>query len=126
MTWICPYCGTENENEERVAMNEPKCLLCRSERIDPDVLEKARLRELKSLKVILSGEKIELQEIRDRRASVEDTLSSIKIAEADQVQEVKTREEEISKLENTPLFRKKVRHIGADQARLLPEEVVTA
>ena len=36
MPWVCINCGWENENDERVGLEEPLCVRCRKPREDPD------------------------------------------------------------------------------------------
>ena len=36
MPWVCINCGWENENDERVGLEEPLCVRCREPREDPD------------------------------------------------------------------------------------------
>ena len=34
MPWVCEYCGTENFQDDRIAMQEPACLRCGRRRGD--------------------------------------------------------------------------------------------
>ena len=36
MPWVCINCGWENENDERVGLEEPLCVRCWEPREDPD------------------------------------------------------------------------------------------
>lgn len=36
MPWVCINCGWENENDERVGLEEPLCVRCREPREDPN------------------------------------------------------------------------------------------
>ena len=36
MPWVCINYGWENENDERVGLEEPLCVRCREPREDPD------------------------------------------------------------------------------------------
>lgn len=48
--WVCPHCGYENEDTERIAMKET-CRRCKEERTTPDELNeyiRLRLEQLQS------------------------------------------------------------------------------
>ncbi len=49
MSWICPYCGTENYQDDRVGRQEPRCRQCNEDRISPEDLEKRKKKETATL-----------------------------------------------------------------------------
>ena len=49
MPWICPYCGHENFQDERVGRRDPRCRICNEERITPEDLEKLKVKTISQL-----------------------------------------------------------------------------
>jgi hypothetical protein len=52
--WLCPYCGCENPNDDRIGMQEPKCRDCKNERITAEKLEIIKDKEVGDLKTDLT------------------------------------------------------------------------
>ena len=67
MTWLCPYCGCENQNDDRIGMQEPKCRDCKNERITAEKLEIIKDKEEGDLKT-------DLKEIVDRMQSIREDI----------------------------------------------------
>jgi len=67
MPWICPYCGTENEQDGRVGRQEPPCRSCKNPRATPEEL--ARIREAK-----ISSIKKDLEELNEVAGKLRDSI----------------------------------------------------
>lgn len=40
MSWICPWCGWENVQDDRIGRDEPKCVRCKHERTTREEIQK--------------------------------------------------------------------------------------
>ena len=105
VTWICPYCGATNYREPCNSRDEPKCANCERDYIDPDLLQGRIERDIASGKEFLSTAKHELQEVDWHIISLKDEISSWEIKRRDAQKDVTDTEKEITKLENTKIFR---------------------
>jgi predicted nuclease with TOPRIM domain len=79
MTWICPYCGKENERDERIGRREPTCKLCGEVRTTPEELTK--LKETSIVKLEKEQDKLNERAavIRGKMSSVVDDISELEI-----------------------------------------------
>jgi chromosome segregation ATPase len=123
MSWICPYCGTENYRDERVGRQEPRCRQCKVERITPEELEKLKEKTMGKLE----GDRKQLRDQVDEiRASIEfhqsiidehtGPLAELKNDLEELRDEVKPIIEALKKWENQPVFfEEKDRALKAEQ-----------
>lgn len=113
--WVCPHCGHENENTERIALKE-LCRRCCNERITAKRLEQQIIEELE----ILDGEKVDIIEKLD---NIDDVIGTMNIDQFP-IQEKKRDElvkqyhdiemKEIS-LKGKTIYSEKIRRIYKDQ-----------
>lgn len=78
MSWICPYCGNENENDERVGREEPHCR-CGEERTSPEDLEKLKETNVGVLESAIDDINWKISPVVDQISSLEDELSNLQI-----------------------------------------------
>jgi len=67
MTWICPYCGTENYQDDRVGRQEPRCRQCSEDRISPEDLERRKETEAARLEK-------EIEQANEHAAGIKDSI----------------------------------------------------
>jgi chromosome segregation ATPase len=80
MPWKCIICGFENEQDDRIAMQEPKCRRCSNVRTDGD----AALSELAELIADLHDEQGRIRAATQRKREMrEDLLGEIATIEAE-------------------------------------------
>ena len=122
MTWICPWCGTENELEEKIGRNEPKCRKCKEERISAEQLEDMKAKCVRNLQEEKSG-------IFDRICAKRSDVDSLKSEIASKQIEINDLSRDYDRLEweirtwtSQPTYTSAVRHIAKDQ-KMLPFEV---
>jgi|GEM_PF-1660148 predicted nucleic acid-binding Zn-ribbon protein len=65
MTWICPYCGVENEQDDRIGRCEPACRICDRERLTPEGLESRKEKKVADLEHDLDALNEEAARLRD-------------------------------------------------------------
>ncbi len=137
MSWICPYCGTENYQDERVGRQEPRCRQCKEERISPEDLESRKETEAGRLERELDRARDTIKDIKGsiefHQSIVEEHIGPL----ADLRQELEELRDEIrpireamKKWENLIIFyEEKDRALKAEQDRCqtkLPFEEVPA
>ena len=77
MPWVCINCGWENENDERVGLEEPLCVRCRRPREDPDEAMDALTTEIDDLnEEMLRIARIACR-IREERENLESEIAAI-------------------------------------------------
>src|SRR5690554_560485 len=77
MPWVCINCGWENENDERVGLEEPLCVRCREPREDPDEAMDALTTEINDLnKQMLRIARL-ARRIRGEREDLESEIAAI-------------------------------------------------
>ena len=77
MPWVCINCGWENENDERVGLEEPLCVRCRRPREDPDEAMDALTTEIDNLnEEMLRIARIACR-IREERENLESEIAAI-------------------------------------------------
>lgn len=53
MAWICPYCGKENQCDDRIGRHEPRCVRCGKEKTTLEAVQlKARARKAEATKAM--------------------------------------------------------------------------
>ena len=65
--WLCPYCGCENQNDDRIGMQEPKCRVCKADRISAEDLILKKEKEIADFKT-------DLKEVVDRMQSIRENI----------------------------------------------------
>lgn len=111
MSWICPWCGTENYQDDRIGRQEPKCRNCKNERMTAEELEKYRdnktgsiKRDLDKLSDMISGLK---ETIEFHQSIIEEHTGPLTDAQqelAEMRDEAKPLREELKKLEDLTIF----------------------
>jgi chromosome segregation ATPase len=77
MPWVCINCGWENENDERVGLEEPLCVRCREPREDPDEVMDTLTTEINDLnEQMLRIARIACR-IREERENLESEIAAI-------------------------------------------------
>lgn len=77
MQWVCINCGWENENDERVGLEEPLCVRCREPREDPDEVMGTLTTEINDLnEQMLRIARIACR-IREEREDLESEIAAI-------------------------------------------------
>lgn len=76
MSWIRPYCGNENERDEIIGRQDPRCR-CGKKRITPEELEKKRQHNIEDLEKEIREINCHISPIVDEIASLEDELSEL-------------------------------------------------
>lgn len=122
MTWICPYCGFENENEDRIAFNEPLCMKCRKHRIDPDELISEREHEIEDLEKEREEIEPQIWQINEEISSLECEISELRMRLEPLQDDYKQITEEINRIDNLPVFLFKIRGEDPGQTRLIKAE----
>jgi len=79
MSWICPWCGTENDRDDRIGRREPTCKVCGEARTTPEELAKLKKESVGKLE----REQKQLNEragvIRGKMSSVVDDILELEI-----------------------------------------------
>lgn len=123
MSWICPFCGTENYLMPLNSRHDVLCKGCGERYISPDDLE-AQIRpqiieEEKFFKIAMD----ELQDINDHISSLTDELSSWNLKRKDALAELENTKAELDRLRGFVVHREADRtaKIQADkyQTRIL-------
>jgi len=117
MTWVCPYCGQENWNEDRIAFQEPCCHRCRQERTTPEGLRKKLDEEVKEIKEDLHHIR-STEMIREEISSLENDLAELKCELADILEERKPYIERLKEIKNMKIYTEAERTIPKDQRKL--------
>jgi len=128
--WVCPYCGAENFLDDRVGMDEPKCIGCKHERktaqqvqneIDKDITDlKVEMKELQgrmephlemiaSLEEDLNQERSSLKELREE---FNESKSEVKRLEAQIVYTSHDKEMAAMKNQNQTLLKRFLKGMG--------------
>ena len=116
--WICPYCGYENENTERIALKEI-CKRCENERTTPGCLEQEihdKLEELDSEKFDI----IEKMEDADYKISLlkPEFRSDKEKERAELVKKYHEIEMKQINLKGKTIYSEKIRRIYKDQKQI--------
>ncbi|HOX36265.1 MAG TPA: hypothetical protein PLO06_11260 [Methanoregulaceae archaeon] len=74
MPWICPWCGKENEKDERIGRREPTCRCCGERRIAPEELQKMRDSAIRNLERDLESINDKAHDAREKLAIAENML----------------------------------------------------
>ena len=77
MPWVCINCGWENENDERVGLEEPLCVRCREPREDPDEVMNTLTTEVNNLNEQMLGIAQLARRIREKCEDLESEIASI-------------------------------------------------
>lgn len=118
MTWICPYCGQENWNEDRIAFSEPPCKKCRKERTTPEQLRKNLDDEKKQIIQDLRTIRPDVSMLREEIEEMESDLCQLKIQLQEVLQERKPYLERMKEIEKTVIYTSAERVIPGDQQKL--------
>lgn len=101
MSWICPWCGVENDTPEPEGRQQEKCRSCKKIVPSREGLQKMKDGELKKLNEEYSENECEIEELERQNRRLEDRIHEIEEASFD---------------------REKVRFVAKDQQKL-PFEV---
>ena len=77
MPWVCINCGWENENDERVGLEEPLCVRCREPREDPDEVMNTLTTEINNLNEQMLGITQLARRIREKCEDLESEIAAI-------------------------------------------------
>ena len=77
MPWVCINCGWENENDERVGLEEPLCVRCREPREDPDEAMDTLTTEINNLNEQMLRIARLACRIREEREDLESEIAAI-------------------------------------------------
>ncbi len=77
MPWVCINCGWENENDERVGLEEPLCVRCREPREDPDEAMDTLTTEINNLNEQMLRMAQLARRIRGEREDLESEIAAI-------------------------------------------------
>lgn len=105
MSWICPWCGTENYREPLNGRDSMMCRACKEDYISPDDLEAQVKAQISDIEEIYKSALNRRQEASDRIASLEDELSSARIKFSDAQSDMNEYGAELKKLQNFKIFR---------------------
>lgn len=73
--WICPYCGAENWQSDRIGLSEPMCRDCKRERKPIAELRKEIKEEIKELETDMKDLRWRMESHLEMISSLEDELS---------------------------------------------------
>lgn len=119
MTWVCPYCGTENYQDDRIGFRGPYCSRCNQERETP---EQAMLKKNTAINELRKEEKDLISKIggiNDQISSLLDEVAGLNIRMNDLKRERMEVMADIAEQESIEIFTEPIRHITPDQ-RVLP------
>jgi chromosome segregation ATPase len=77
MPWVCINCGWENENDERVGLEEPLCIRCRKPREDPDEVMNTLTTEINNLNEQMLRISRLARRIREKCEDLESEIAAI-------------------------------------------------
>jgi chromosome segregation ATPase len=77
MSWVCINCGWENENDERVGLEEPLCVRCRKPREDPDEVMNTLTTEINNLNEQMLRIARLVRRIREKCEDLESEITAI-------------------------------------------------
>ena len=77
MPWVCINCGWENENDERVGLEEPLCVRCRKPREDPDEVMNTLTTEINNLNEQMLRISRLARRIREKCEDLESEIAAI-------------------------------------------------
>lgn len=122
MAWICPYCGKENQCDDRIGMKEPRCVRCGKEKTDLEAVQlKAMAKKAEATKAMetLRNQIAHIDEqIGDFEGEIAD-LSSMRDSVMEELQGWIEEESRIDgKLETLKAANAGERIISADQTAL--------
>jgi hypothetical protein len=115
--WICPHCGHENEDTERIALKE-SCRRCKEERITPECLEEYISDKLDTLDSDKGDVVYKLSLYDDMINYKMGELSDLKSKRKEHEDEYHRIEKEQIKLKSTPVYTEKLKVITKDQRYL--------
>jgi SMC interacting uncharacterized protein involved in chromosome segregation len=118
MTWICPYCGQENWNEDRIAFKEPPCTRCKKERITPEQLRENLNKERKELLKDLKLCRPDVSMLREEIEDLETDLAEAKCRLMETLEERKPYVQRIKEIDSMVIHTQAERVIPKDQRKL--------
>ncbi len=129
MTWICPYCGTENHRDPLNSRHWVKCKECGNGKAAPEDLEAERAEELKQLETELRRANWAISPIVDRLSSYRQEVIDLEMELKEQKEEAARVQASIDVLRAKPIFREvdRASKVRLDRMQqMLPFEEVPA
>jgi len=77
MSWKCPYCGKENQCDDRIGMQEPKCVRCGTKRTDLEAVQRELTKEKNEAAAAIAALKKQIEHIDEQIASLNDEVSAL-------------------------------------------------
>lgn len=105
MSWICPWCGTENYRDPVNSRHSVECRSCKEEKISPDELEAQIKPQVDAFSEDLKNARGLMNEARDHIASLNDEISAWQIKYDAAATDVADAKKEIEKLKNLTIYR---------------------
>lgn len=118
MTWVCPYCGFENWNEDRIAFKEPGCARCKKARITPEKLRKQLEEEAKEIRKDLKVVHPDIYMLREEIEDLETDLAEAKCRLMEVIEERKPYLVRLKEIEKTAIYTSAEKVIHKDQRKL--------
>jgi chromosome segregation ATPase len=97
--WICPYCGEENYQNDRIGLEEPKCRACKHERRTAKEVEKEIDKEITNLKIEMKDLRLRMEPHEEMIASLVDELAEERSSLRELKDEWKENKREVDRLE---------------------------
>lgn len=110
MSWICPYCGTENQREPLNSRHVVGCRGCQREMTAPEEVEAERAEQLKELDTALCRARWGLSPIVEQLSSYRQEVIDLEQELKEKKDEIREIQSSIDVLKNAPIYR------GVDRA----------
>ena len=126
MTWVCPYCGYENQRDPLNSRDTPKCTGCGEDYITPDELEKQIQPQIKATEEDLKEARHQMQEASDHCSALQDELSNWEQKRKVALNDIENEKMELTRLKTFKIFREVNREARARldiHQKTLPFEV---
>jgi septal ring factor EnvC (AmiA/AmiB activator) len=129
MSWICPYCGTENYRMPLNSRHTPECTGCGENFITPEELESQIKPQIEAFEDELKSARHLMQEASDHISSLRDEMSSWEQKRQAALNDLDEAQMELTKLKTFKVFREVNREARArldPHQKTLPFEEVPA
>lgn len=104
--WICPFCGEENYQNDRVGMDEPKCRACKKERKTAVQVEKEIDSEITDIKIEMKDLRLRMEPHLEMISSLEEVLADEKSDLKELKNEFKDCKHELARLRSITVYTK--------------------
>ena len=120
--WICSFCGCENHQDDKIAMQEPSCMRCGSQKGKMEKMRDVSESHLADLNLKLIDERWRLEHLSEMKDVLEGEASTMAGACEEQLEIVRGLKSDILECENILLRCRPelyVRGLQRDQSKLI-------